>query len=147
MTTYDYTKQVGHLLRRAYQRHVAIFQQIIPDEQLTAAQYVTLCALLEKQPCSLNDVVRATAIDQGTARGVVERLGARKLIMVKPDEIDKRKVLISLTGQGERLVKKMQTYGQEISDITMSSLNPAERVALIYLLSKISEPGKEAASD
>lgn len=146
MTQYDYKLQVGHLLRRAYQRHIAIFQQVIPDAQLTAAQYVTLCALLEKQPCSLNDVVRATAIDQGTARGVIERLGARKLVVVTPDQNDRRKVLISLTSKGASLISDMQRYGQTISDMTMSALNSAERVALTYLLSKISDPDKEPPS-
>ena len=27
---YRFTDQIGHLLRRAYQRHVAIFQETVP---------------------------------------------------------------------------------------------------------------------
>ena len=34
---YDFTQQIGYLLRRAYQRHTAIFQQTVPASQLTAA--------------------------------------------------------------------------------------------------------------
>ena len=37
---YRFSDQIGHLLRRAYQRHVAIFKQTVPDSQLTAAQFV-----------------------------------------------------------------------------------------------------------
>ena len=44
-TGYPFTDQIGHLLRRAYQRHVAIFKETVPDSQLTAAQFVVLCRL------------------------------------------------------------------------------------------------------
>lgn len=43
--SYDFHDQIGHLLRRAYQRHVAIFQDFIPDSDLTAAQFVMLCTV------------------------------------------------------------------------------------------------------
>ena len=42
--TYQVTEQIGHLLRKAYQRHTAIFQQNACDAQLTSIQFVTLCA-------------------------------------------------------------------------------------------------------
>ena len=32
---YRVTDQVGHLLRRAYQRHTAIFQAVVPASQLS----------------------------------------------------------------------------------------------------------------
>lgn len=76
---YRFSEQIGHLLRRAYQRHMAIFQAAIPDSNLTAAQFVTLCAVKEQQSCSFTDIVKATAIDQATIRGVIERLQARSL--------------------------------------------------------------------
>ena len=81
---YHFSDQIGHLLRRANQRHVAILQAEIPDSALTAAQSGAVCGEGE-QPCSLNDIVKATAIDQATIRGVVERLKARSLIVVSPD--------------------------------------------------------------
>ena len=34
---YALDEQVGFLLRRAYQRHTAIFQEHIPDQHLTSA--------------------------------------------------------------------------------------------------------------
>ena len=42
---YRVTDQVGHLLRRAYQRHTAIFQSVVPANKLSAAQFVVLCAV------------------------------------------------------------------------------------------------------
>ncbi|SOE94377.1 transcriptional regulator, MarR family [Burkholderia sp. D7] len=131
---YHFSAQIGHLLRRAYQRHVAIFQAAIPDSDLTAAQFVTLCAVKEQQSCSLNDIVKATAIDQATIRGVVERLKARSLIEVLPDPLDGRKLLVRTTPEGLALIDQTVPFARQVSEQTYGGLNPAERVAIVYLL-------------
>ncbi|KXU93346.1 MarR family transcriptional regulator [Caballeronia megalochromosomata] len=134
---YHFNEQIGHLLRRAYQRHVAIFQQAIPDSQLTAAQFVTLCAVRDQQGASLNDIAKITAIDQATIRGVVERLQTRGLIVVARDANDGRKVTVTTTGEGDALVERTVPFAHDITEQTYGPLNPAERVAMIYLLRKM----------
>ncbi|HCN73504.1 MAG TPA: MarR family transcriptional regulator [Pusillimonas sp.] len=139
LARYDFSEQVGHLLRRAYQRHIALFQQIIPDTQLTAAQFVVLCAVKDCGACSLSEIVKRTAIDQATVRGVIDRLKTRKLIAVRHDDVDRRKVLVSLTPVGTDLVGSMVPFAFEITEKTFNGFNPAERLALIYLLNKMCE--------
>lgn len=135
--TYDFSDQVGHLLRRAYQRHTALFQQIIPDTQLTAAQFVVLCAVEASGACSLSYIVKQTAIDQATVRGIIDRLKSRQLLAVRHDERDRRKVLVSLTPAGNRLVESTVPFAFEITEKTFTGFNPAERTALLYLLNKM----------
>jgi DNA-binding MarR family transcriptional regulator len=142
---YDFSEQVGHLLRRAYQRHVAIFQQTIPDSQLTASQFVVLCAVRDREPCSLSDIIKPTAIDQATIRGIVERLKLRELIAVAHDPQDRRKVLVTVTPTGHALIEQTIPFAHLISERTYGGLNPAERVAIMYLLRKMSHfDGNEA---
>jgi len=143
---YDFSEQVGHLLRRAYQRHTALFQQIIPDTQLTAAQFVVLCAVRDCGACSLSHIVKQTAIDQATIRGVIDRLKARKLVVVRHDEMDRRKVLVSLTEEGRRLVDSMVPFAFEITEKTFKGFNPAERMALTYLLNKMCDDADEVGA-
>jgi DNA-binding MarR family transcriptional regulator len=134
---YVFSDQVGHLLRRAYQRHVAIFQQTISDTQLTAAQFVVLCAIRQFVSCSLSEIVKTTAIDQATMRGIIDRLKARQVIRVSHDEKDRRKVLVSLTAAGERIVDATVPAAFAVSEATYGNLNAAERVAILYLLRKM----------
>lgn len=134
---YDYTEQVGHLLRKVYQRHVAIFQQHMGDAQITAVQFITLCALRDHGASAQNDLVRYTAVDQATIRGVVERLKARDLVSLGPDPTDKRKVIVMLTEAGQSLINSTTDNAMHITEMTYGQLNPAERVALIYLLKKM----------
>jgi DNA-binding MarR family transcriptional regulator len=136
---FDFTEQVGHLMRRTYQRHVAIFQQNISDSQLTAAQFIVLCAVRDHGSCSLSEIVKATAVDQATVRGIIERLKHRKLILVSHDPDDRRKTLVTLTGTGQALLDKTVPFVEQISEQTYGNLNPAERVALTFLLKKMIE--------
>ncbi|HFF9781070.1 MarR family winged helix-turn-helix transcriptional regulator [Serratia marcescens] len=136
---YHFTEQVGHLLRKVYQRHVAIFQQNVGDSQLTAVQFITLCAVRDMGPSSLTELVQVTAVDQATIRGIVERLKARELITVTPDPIDRRKVVVGLTDAGGALLAETVPQAAKITELTFGTLNPAERIALIFLLNKMLE--------
>lgn len=136
---YNFHDQIGHLLRRAYQRHVAIFQEAIPDSHLTAAQFVALSAVKERKGCSLNDIVKTTAIDQATIRGVVERLKARALVEVLPDPKDGRKLLVNATPEGEELIDQTVPFAMQVTERTYGALNPGERIALQFLLRKMLE--------
>ncbi|MBK5961649.1 MarR family transcriptional regulator [Rhodoplanes elegans] len=134
---YDFREQIGHLLRRAYQRHVSIFQQNAADPQLTAVQFVTLCTLRERGPSSQSELVRATAVDQGTIRGIIERLTARRLVAIATDGDDRRKVIVHLTARGSAMIDRMVPSAHHITELTMGDLEPVERVALVHLLRKM----------
>lgn len=124
-------------MRRAYQRHVALFQESIPDSDLTAAQFVALCAVKEMGSCSLNDVVKTTAIDQATIRGVVDRLKSRNLVAVTPDSADRRKLTIRITSKGLSLIGRTVPFAMGVTESTYGDLNQGERVALMFLLRKM----------
>lgn len=135
---YEVSEQIGHLLRKAYQRHLFIFGQTIDDPQLTAVQFAVLSASRKLGPSSMSDLGKATAIDAATVRGIIERLKARELIELQTNPDDRRKVRVLLTEAGEHLVQRVTPTALRISEKTMSELNDAERVAVLYLLRKLS---------
>lgn len=134
---FHFREQVGHLLRRAMQRHVSIFEDICPEDQLTPVQFAVLCAAIEHGPVSQNQLARLCAIDPSTMKGIIERLSERKLIAIGRVQNDRRKLLIEPSGEGEALVARMVPVGFRISDETMGPLNAAERIAFIFLLNKM----------
>ncbi|RIX98493.1 MarR family transcriptional regulator [Aureimonas flava] len=136
---YEITEQVGYLLRRAYQRHLAIFQANSGDGQLTSVQFSTLCALRDHGPQSQSELVRATGVDQATIRGIVDRLKARALISLAKDPADARKVIIAASPAGLDMVAEMIPHARRITELTFGGLNPAERLALLHTLRRIVE--------
>lgn len=135
--SYHVKAQAGYLLRRNYQRHLAIFQARSFDKQLTSVQFVTLCAIHDDGPSSQVDLVNSTGIDQATIRGIISRLKSRKLIKLHPEPADKRKVVASLTDRGKQLLEHMIPCAEAITAETLAPLNPAEREALLFLLRKL----------
>jgi len=135
---YRLEEQVGHLLRRAHQRHTAIFQSRIGDPQITATQYAALVKLLDEGELSQNHLGRLTAMDPATIQGVMRRLAERKLIEVRPDGGDKRRRLLRLSPKGKALVQKLMANGPEISAATLETLSPEEARMFLELLRRIS---------
>lgn len=136
---YVFAEQVGYLLRRAYQRHLAIFQNNAAVDNLTAVQFATLCALDEEGSRSQAELVKATGVDQATIRGIVERLKARDLITLSKDPADGRKVIIAITAAGRSVLRAMTPCALKASEDTLEPLNPAERLALLHTLRKIAD--------
>lgn len=134
---YVLENQVGHLLRRAHQRHAAIFQEMIGDAQLTPLQFAALVKLHDLGEVSQNELGRRTAMDAATMQGVIKRLLGRGLIDRKPDPEDLRRVILSLTAEGRTVVAAAMPNGHAITDETLAGLGDAERRSFLSLLKRL----------
>ncbi|TMV73610.1 MarR family transcriptional regulator, partial [Thioclava sp. BHET1] len=110
---YALDAQVGFLLRRASQRHLAIFAGGIPE--VTSTQFATLAKLFELGPTSQNALGRATAMDAATIKGVTDRLRAKGLVETTRDPDDRRRLYVELTDQGRSLFTATAPAAEAIS--------------------------------
>ena len=136
---YVLEQQAGHLLRRAHQRHAAIFQGLIGDSQLTTLQFASLVRLRDLGEVSQNQLGRLTAMDAATMQGVIKRLGGRGLIARRPDPDDRRRLVLSLSDAGRELVTNVVANGIRITEKTLAPLSAAEQKMFLQLLAKIAE--------
>ncbi|MDG1207995.1 MAG: MarR family transcriptional regulator [Paracoccaceae bacterium] len=132
---YQLNAQVGFNLRRANQRHVAIFQKHV--DGLTPTQFAAMARVHELGPISQNRLGRLTAMDSATIKGVVERLLAKSLVALNPDPDDKRLRLVSLTAEGEALIGAATEQALAARMDTLAPLSEAEAVQLEALLAKL----------
>ena len=135
--SYRLEHQVGYSLRRAYQRHMAIFAGIMSDLDLTSMQFAALVKLHELKAVSQTELGRLTGMDRATISGVVARLKRRNLVLYKPDPLDKRSRIIALTPAGESLLHDaMQRIGR-VTEQTLEPIEPAERDSLRAILQRM----------
>jgi MarR family transcriptional regulator, lower aerobic nicotinate degradation pathway regulator len=132
---YRLEDQVGHLMRRAQQRHLAVFAGVIPE--LTTTQFAALAKLAEQGAQSQNQLGRATAMDAATIKGVVGRLVARRLVVTAPDAGDRRRLVVELTPGGRDLYARVVAQAFEASRLTLEPLAPDERAVFVALLRKL----------
>lgn len=132
---YRLDDQIGYVLRRVTQRHLAIFAAAIPE--VTTTQFAVLARLTETGPLSQNQLGRATAMDAATIKGVVDRLVKLDLLATSADPADRRRLTVTLTAKGAALVARQAPTALQVSLDTLSPLGPDERDKLIALLLRL----------
>jgi DNA-binding MarR family transcriptional regulator len=132
---YHLQDQVGFILRRAQQRHVAIFAAHISD--LTPPQFAALAKLRDVGQTSQNQLGTLIAMDAATIKGVIDRLKARGLVALSRHDGDKRRLLVSLTDEGKRTVEALIPLADHITEETLSPLSPKEAATFLKLLARL----------
>jgi DNA-binding MarR family transcriptional regulator len=132
---YRLQDQIGFVLRRAHQRHVAIFAAHIGD--LTPPQFAALAKLHETGATSQNQLGSLIAMDAATVKGVIDRLQARGLVELAPHGADKRRLVVSLTAEGRAAVERLIPLARQITAETLSPLTRKEAATLMRLVAKL----------
>ena len=136
--SYRLENQVGHLLRRANQRHTALFAKRFAAYDLTPLQFAVLMKLADfPAGLSQNHLGRLTAMDPNTTQGVVQRLCERELINRSRSHEDRRRFILLLTKRGQTLIKELVAQGLLISQETLEPLSAQEQSIFLSLLRRL----------
>lgn len=135
MPNYLLDDQIGYLLRRVTQRHLALFSQSIP--QVTTTQFAVLARLRQLGPMSQNLLGRETAMDAATIKGVVDRLSRQGLVATSPDPDDRRRLTVTLSDAGLAFFEASVATALAVSEGTLAPLDPEEQKTLVALLSRL----------
>jgi MarR family transcriptional regulator, lower aerobic nicotinate degradation pathway regulator len=133
--SYTLDRQVGFLLRRATQRHLAIFAAAIP--RLTPTQFATLAQLTAMGQTSQNALGRATAMDAATIKGVIDRLRARGYVASTTTDGDRRRVVLSVTPAGEAAFRDLTATAHRVTAETLAPLTDNERARFLDMLARL----------
>ncbi|HMO06347.1 MAG TPA: MarR family winged helix-turn-helix transcriptional regulator [Paracoccaceae bacterium] len=131
--------QVGYVLRRVTQRHLAIFAAAIPE--VTTTQFAVLARLCTEGAMSQNQLGRAVALDGATVKGVVDRLRRQGLAERRADPDDRRRLTVAATLAGSALFAARLADAHAVTDRTLAPLSVGERAQFLALLARLAEPG------
>jgi len=132
---YQLSTQVGFNLRRANQRHVAIFARHVSG--LTPTQFAAIARLYEYGALSQNRLGRLTAMDSATIKGVVERLAGKGLVTSRPDANDQRLRVVELTAAGRSAFETAEAQALIARTETLAPISAKEAETLEAILAKL----------
>ena len=115
---YRVEDQVGFLLRRANQRHTAIFADGMAEVDLTPMQFTALVKVVEHGKVTQNLLGRLAAMDPATIQGVVRRLIDRGLVARADDPMDRRTIVLAATDAGMALARRAVVFTASPSAVT-----------------------------
>ncbi|MEF2978935.1 MarR family winged helix-turn-helix transcriptional regulator [Subtercola sp. YIM 133946] len=131
-------RHTGHLIRRAQQRHAALWQEHV-SAQVSSVQYAAL-AVLERMPgASQSELGAALDLDRSTIADIVVRLERRGVLERRPHESDGRRYSLHLTATGVSEVDLLRPRVFEANVMLTESLSSDEVETLRRLLKRMLE--------
>ncbi len=104
---------------------------------LTGPQLVILKEVAGSSEVSVGEVAKAISLSQGTVTDIVERMEKRGLVARRRSEHDRRRVLVSATESGKRLLEKATPLMQESFVEQFNGLPDWEQAMILSSLQRL----------
>ena len=123
----------GSLVRRAQQRHVAVWLSKVSAE-ITSVQYAALEILRLTPGVNQRQLGDELDVDRSTIAVLVARMVRNNLIERSDDPVDKRSYVLFLTPTGKKQLATLRPRVEEVERILTARLTPNECLDLRRLL-------------
>ncbi|HWV85422.1 MAG TPA: MarR family winged helix-turn-helix transcriptional regulator [Capillimicrobium sp.] len=133
---FDPLQAPGHLIRRAQQRHTAIWAELVPAE-LTSVQFAILAALDATPDIDQSTLGARTSFDSSTLGEVCGRLIERGLIERHRDPRDGRRNLLALSDEGRAALARAVPAVEQVGERLLEDLDADERRTFVALLARV----------
>ena len=129
----------GHHIRRLQQIAVAIFLQETEPFGVTPVQYAALQGVAIAPGIDQRTLARTIGLDTSTTGGVLDRLEARGLLMRNANPEDRRVRLLSITAEGQALLRSVTPAMLRAQQRILEPLPPAQRKEFMRMLQVLVE--------
>jgi DNA-binding MarR family transcriptional regulator len=126
-----------HLLHRAGQCAVDIFQAEMVEGDITPRQYAVLLTVSQNEGLSQTNLVDKSGIDRSTLADIVRRLLKKGLLQRRRTREDARAYAVKLTDEGWRVLKVTDPIARKVDDRILAVLPPAQRDRFVNDLNTI----------
>ena len=135
--SFQFQSAPGHLIRRAQQLAVAIFIEETAGFDVTPVQFAILNALMDEPGEDQTTLSSRVVFDPATFGSVISRLEAKDWVQRQADPQDKRRKLLWITAEGEKVALQMKRAVGKAQQRIVEPLEVAERAQLNELLRKL----------
>jgi MarR family transcriptional regulator, lower aerobic nicotinate degradation pathway regulator len=125
------------LLSRAYARSHNVLNEAFAAEGVRGYHFRLLAALDQYGPTSQADLGRHTGIDRSDVVATVNDLVTRGLVQRKPDPVDRRRNVITITKRGVATLERLDAVLDDVQDTVLAALTANERKTFVRLLAKV----------
>ncbi|TCG06559.1 MarR family transcriptional regulator [Paraburkholderia steynii] len=133
------SKFTGSLVRRAQQRHVAVWLSEVSAE-VTSVQYAALEILHKTPGVNQRQLGDELDVDRSTIADLVARMVRNGLIERSDDPVDKRSYVLFLTADGKKQLASLRPRVEEVERILTARLTQRECLELRRLLLALLPP-------
>lgn len=99
--------------------------------------YAVLASLQEYGPASQAELSTRSGIYRSDMVGVLNELAERDLVEREPAPGDRRRNVITISARGRRHLQRLDTVLDDLHDVLLAPLSPAERDHFVQLLTRL----------
>jgi DNA-binding MarR family transcriptional regulator len=129
--------QILRALRRVSRAIDLHSRKLASDHHLTAPQLVCLRQVAVAGPLPAGRIASGVSLSNATVTGILTRLESQGLVRRDKDEVDRRRVLVSLTEKGRELVERAPFPLQERFFRELEALPAANRSIIATVLEQV----------
>jgi DNA-binding MarR family transcriptional regulator len=126
-------RYTGHLLRRAQQVHLAVWQREV-SSTLSSVQFAALTVLDRTGGTSQAELGAELFLDRSTVADLVIRMVRHGLLAREHDPDDRRRKIVTLTSEGRRVLNDLRPRVAGIEAIVTAGLDDRQRADLRQML-------------
>jgi len=145
-TPLDPGSTVGHLLRRAQQRHTRLFTDEF-DSELTGPQYAMLSVLARRPGTDQTSAALLASLDTSTAADIVARMVRNGWFLRRRSEGDARRNELTLTPAARAGLWDITPRVASVQDRLLAAVPAARRAAVVNLLVTVAFPESGTTRD
>jgi len=139
----DLAHRPGFLIRRLHQIHLALFAEECAAFQVTPVQFSILSVASLRPDLDQVRLAIEIGVDRATLANVLARLEKRGLVIRRASPVDGRMKLVSLSSEGEALLRQMAPAAERAHARTLLGLTARERAAFIQSLRQLVDAGND----
>ncbi len=128
---------VSNIFRAATAVRNHFEQSVLSDRQLSWSAFVALFVLRVWGEQESSDLADQVGVSGGTLTGVLKTLEKKDLAHRRPNESDRRRVLVSLTPEGRRVIDEIMPRFNRHEALVTRDLTPTERDEMAAYLRRI----------
>ena len=129
----------GSLIRRAQQRHVAIWMREVSTD-VTSVQYAVLLVLEQRPGVSQRELGDELDLDRSTIAELAARMVRNGLVERISDPHDQRRNTLFLTTTGRELLAELKPRVGNVERVLTQQLSATERDTLRQLIDRLLIP-------
>lgn len=137
-SSFNFSQAPGYLIRRAHQTSMAIFSEELAAFDVTSLQFAIMQSLIDEPGADQISVAQKVALDAATSGSVIMRLEERGWLRREPSSTDRRRKLLWLTPEGEKIAQEMKKPAATVQKRLLAPLSLAEQQEFLSMLKKIS---------
>ena len=135
--SFDIRDSLGYLVSHVRQEWIGALEVELKPFDLTAAQYIVIINVGSARAATPVDLCRVMQYDTGAMTRLLDRIEAKGLIRRAAHGVDRRCVVVELTGAGHELYPKLLQVVMDMNKRALKGFTREETALLEKLLKRV----------